>query len=165
MTDVSWESEEVARSYQVVRPASVSPLPGEPGEYGAAAGRLIAEGRRISARDHLAALTAGLQAVQPLRDLLRRHDAVLTPTLGRLPMPIPEVPAFLSEAWLGYTQFMLPVSYAGLPAVSLPAGLVDGLPVGVQLVGRPGQEWALLDLAEELESKPGFGFRPPPGFD
>ena len=163
--DVGWESEEVARSYQVVRPASVSPLPGDPVDYGAAAGRLIAEGRRVSASDYLAALTGGLLAVRPLKALLAQHDAILTPTLGRLPMPIAEVPPFLSEDWLDYTEFMLPVSYAGLPAVSVPAGLADGLPVGVQLIGRPGHEWSLLDLAEELESKPGFGFRPPPGFD
>ena len=75
------------------------------------------------------------------------------------------MPPFLSDEWLSYTQFVLPVSYAGLPAVSLPAGFSDGLPIAVQLVGRANGEGALLDLAEELEGKPGFGFQRPPGFD
>jgi Asp-tRNA(Asn)/Glu-tRNA(Gln) amidotransferase A subunit family amidase len=39
------------------------------------------------------------------------------------------------------------------------------LPVGVQLVGRSGQEWELLALAEQLEAMPGFGFQRPPGYD
>jgi aspartyl-tRNA(Asn)/glutamyl-tRNA(Gln) amidotransferase subunit A len=79
-------------------------------------------------------------------------------------MPIAEVPAFLGDAWCSYTQFVLPVSFAGLPAVSVPAGLAGGLPVGVQLVGRPFGERALLDLAEQLEGAPGFGFQRPPGW-
>jgi amidase len=160
-----WDPKPVARAYQVVRPASVSVLPGEPGDYGPAAARLVAAGRGIAARDYLEALQSGLTATAGLRRLLDDHDAILTPTLGRLPMPIAEVPPFLQEAWIAYVQFVLPVSFAGLPAMSLPAGLHQGLPVGVQLVGRPWGEWPLLDLAEQLEARPGFGFQPPPGWE
>jgi Asp-tRNA(Asn)/Glu-tRNA(Gln) amidotransferase A subunit family amidase len=80
-------------------------------------------------------------------------------------MPIAEVPLFLGEDWCAYTQFVLPVSFAGLPAVSVPAGLAGGLPVGVQVVGRSLGEWALLDLAEQLERAERFGFARPPGWD
>ena len=159
---VPWDPVPVARAYQVVRPASVSIMPGEPEEYGAAAGRLIALGRTIPARDYLAALGDGVAAAARLHALLQDHDAILTPTLGRLPMPIAAVPPFLHDAWSEYTQFVLPVSFAGLPAVSLPAGVHEGLPVGVQLVGRPREEWALLDLAARLEAADGLGFRRPP---
>jgi Asp-tRNA(Asn)/Glu-tRNA(Gln) amidotransferase A subunit family amidase len=165
LTPASWDPLPVAHSYQVVRPASVSTMPGEPGDYGRAAGDLIARGRQITAREYLDALRAGLAAAGHLARLLQDHDFILTPTLGRLPMPISSVPAFLSEEWLSYTQFVLPVSFAGLPALSLPAGLSDGLPVAVQLIGRANGEEMLLDLAEQLESAPGFGFQRPPGFD
>ena len=53
-------------------------------------------------------------------------------------------------------------SFAKVPAVSVPAGLHDGLPVGVQLVGQFAREFELLDLAGELEGFEGFGFRKPP---
>jgi amidase len=159
----------VARAYQVVRPASVAIMPDAPEDYGEAAGRLIAAGRRLGVREYLEALRAGLDAARPVHRALDDHDAILTPTLGLPPMPIVEVPPFLGDAWCAYTQFVLPVSFAGLPAVSVPAGLADGLadglPVGVQVVGRPLGEWALLDLAEQLEGAEGFGFQPPPGWD
>jgi len=161
----SWDPMPVARAYQVVRPVSLSNMPGEPGEYGEPVAHLIARGRSFGVGQYLDAFTGGLSAARLLHRIEERCDAILTPTLGRLPMPIGEVPAFLEEAWCEYTQFVLPVSFAGLPAVSVPAGLHDGLPVGVQLVGRDRQEWDLLDLAQELESAPGFGFQRPPGWD
>src|SRR5207302_1381594 len=92
-------------------------------------------------------------------------DAILTPTLGLVPMPIEEVPPFLGEAYNRHVQFVLPVSFSLLPAISVPAGRAGGLPIGVQLVGHYRREFDLLDLAESLESAPGFGFEPPPGFD
>jgi amidase len=163
--DVPWDPMPVARAYQVVRPASVATMPDEPEDYGEAAGRLIAAGRRLGVREYLEALRAGLDAARLVHRALDDHDFVLTPTLGLPPMPIVEAPPFLGQAWCAYTQFVLPVSFAGLPAVSVPAGLADGLPVGVQLVGRPLGERALLDLAEQLEGADGFGFQPPPAWD
>jgi Asp-tRNA(Asn)/Glu-tRNA(Gln) amidotransferase A subunit family amidase len=163
---VTWDPMPAAHAYLVVRPASVSTMPGEPDEYGPAVRGLIQRGRELSARQYLEALTAGLDAGRRVAELLETdYDALLTPTLGLLPMPIAEVPTFLAEGWDVYTQFVLPVSFAGLPAVSLPAGQADGLPVGVQLAGRYRHEWRLLALAEELEALEGFGFQHPPDFD
>jgi aspartyl-tRNA(Asn)/glutamyl-tRNA(Gln) amidotransferase subunit A len=65
----------------------------------------------------------------------------------------------------GSRKYVLPVSFAKVPAVSVPAGLNDGLPVGVQLVGQIGEEYALLDFAEQLEAMADFGFQRPPGLE
>ena len=46
----------------------------------------------------------------------------------------------------------LPVNMAGLPGISIPAGLSDGLPVGLQLIGAPWCEPALLALARGYEA-------------
>jgi len=45
----------------------------------------------------------------------------------------------------------VPWSLAGLPALSLPAGQVAGLPVGVQCVGQHGGDWELLAAATPIE--------------
>ena len=51
----------------------------------------------------------------------------------------------------------------GHPAISVPSGLGrDGLPIGVQLVGRPGTDDVLLGLAAELEERFGWHHRVPP---
>ncbi|HXG39524.1 MAG TPA: amidase [Candidatus Limnocylindrales bacterium] len=61
------------------------------------------------------------------------------------------------------TRLTLPFNVAGLPALSIPApALVDGLPVGVQLVGRPWADEWLLELAGTLEAA-GAAYRPPAG--
>jgi aspartyl-tRNA(Asn)/glutamyl-tRNA(Gln) amidotransferase subunit A len=51
---------------------------------------------------------------------------------------------------------------AGLPALSFPAELAGGLPVGVQLLGRAFAEAALLDIAETYEAA--YPFPHPPGY-
>ncbi len=87
-------------------------------------------------------------------------------------MPTTPSPAFKLGEKLGaplemYLEdaFTVGANLAGLPAVSVPAGLVevDGvkLPVGVQLVGRPFDEAGLLRLARTLENGMGFEARSP----
>jgi amidase len=162
---LEWDPLPVAESYKVVRRVSIAAWPGEPDEYGPIR-TLLAEGRTIPATEYWRALQAGLAAGRRIRARLESgYDAILTPTIGLLPMPHDEVPAFLGEAWNQHVQFVLPVSYSWLPSISIPAGEEDGLPVGVMLTGHIRQEAALLDLAQELESMPGFGFHRPPGWD
>jgi amidase len=160
-----WEPAPVAEAYRVVRPVTMAVVPGEASEYGPAVSAMIEEGRRTSGHEFLSALQGGVAAAAFVVEQLAGHDLLLTPTLGSLPMPIDEVPAFLQPGWDSYTQFVLPVSFAGLPAISVPAGLAGGLPVGIQLIGRFAREWPLLDVADQLSRQPGFGFRQPPGFD
>ncbi|QIZ70413.1 amidase [Oxynema aestuarii] len=55
-----------------------------------------------------------------------------------------------------------PFNATGQPAIALPAGIDDGLPVGVQLVGRPAGESTLLAIAAQLEAEFPWGDRRPP---
>lgn len=154
---------EAAGEYITIRPVTMGAVDGPPEEYGPAVRNLIQEGRDANALDFYLALQRGVAKAQVLNAVLEDgFDAILTPTLGSLPMPIPQVPSFLSDAWKRYTAFVLPVSFSGLPAISIPAGVEDDLPVGVQVVGHDREEWDLLDLAEELEALPGFGYQRPP---
>ena len=86
-------------------------------------------------------------------------DALLTPTtpgpafsLGGKPDP---VEMYLNDV------FTVPVNMAGLPGISVPAGLSEGgLPLGLQLIGRPFDEAGLMPLARALEDAAGR-FTPP----
>jgi Asp-tRNA(Asn)/Glu-tRNA(Gln) amidotransferase A subunit family amidase len=162
---IAWESEAVADGYAVVRRASMASFPADLEKFGPAIRGLVEQGRKVSAIDFFSAYerAAGLAQRVVNAPLLFDFDFLLTPTLGMPPMRIEDVPPFLSEPYRGYVQFVLPVSFAKVPAVSVPAGLHDGLPVGVQLVGRFAREWSLLDLAEELEGMDGFGYQNPEG--
>jgi Asp-tRNA(Asn)/Glu-tRNA(Gln) amidotransferase A subunit family amidase len=57
----------------------------------------------------------------------------------------------------------MPAAIAGWPIATVPLGLVAGLPVGAALLGRPGSEWLLLEVAGWIEDvvagavgRPGF---------
>ena len=87
-------------------------------------------------------------------------DAVLTPTAPTAAFPLGEkmddpIAMYLNDV------FTVPASLAGLPAVSLPAGLDgEGMPLGLQLIGRPFDEETVLRAAEALEEAAGFDAEP-----
>ncbi|HYM96044.1 MAG TPA: amidase [Candidatus Sulfotelmatobacter sp.] len=164
---IEWESEQVATGYGVVRRASMASFDADLEMFGPGIRGLVEQGRKLGALDYFRAFESAYATAYRVvaRPLLSGLDFILTPTLGMPPMEISSVPLFLSEPYGRYIQFVLPVSFARVPAVSVPAGLHEGLPVGVQLVGRSGHEFQLLDLAEQLEAAPGFGFQRPPGFE
>jgi amidase len=160
---IAWSSEAVAAGYAVVRRASMASFPADPKQFAPGIRKLVEQGRALSALDYFQAFESATAAAYAVvvKPLLTSYDFLLTPTLGLVPMPIEEVPPFLSEPYGRYIQFVLPVSFAHTPAVSVPAGTHERLPVGVQLVGRSGQELELLALAEQLEAIDGFGFQRP----
>ncbi len=89
---------------------------------------------------------------------LAPYDAVLTPALARRPVPIGEIHGGGPDPWAHYrrsgafTPYTAIVNVTGLPAIALPLYQgPDGLPLAVQLIGRPAQEGGLLALAAQLE--------------
>ena len=162
--EIPWNPGPVTEGYGTVRRASMASFPADLSTFGPGIQKLAAEGRSLTAMDYFHAFESATDAANKAVGvpLQTRYDFLLTPTLGLPPMKIEDVPPFLGAAWARYVQFVLPVTFARTPAVSIPAGLYDGLPVGVQLVGHFAQEYELLDFAEELERMPGFGFERPP---
>jgi aspartyl-tRNA(Asn)/glutamyl-tRNA(Gln) amidotransferase subunit A len=95
---------------------------------------------------------------QKVRTIIRRefdqafekYDAVITPTSPTVPFKIGEkvdnpVQMYLSDVCT------LPINIAGLPAISIPAGFADGLPIGMQIIGPPFSEETLLRIAYAYE--------------
>jgi len=77
-------------------------------------------------------------------------DAIVTPTAPGLPWKIGAMSDDPVETYL-QDIYTVTVNLAGVPAVSVPAGTVEGLPVGLQLIGRPFEEAAILRAAGKLE--------------
>jgi aspartyl-tRNA(Asn)/glutamyl-tRNA(Gln) amidotransferase subunit A len=89
-----------------------------------------------------------------------RCDAILTPTAPSAAFAIGEkqddpIAMYLNDV------FTVPASMAGLPGISVPAGLSgDGLPLGLQIIGRAFDEPTVLRVAGRLENAAGFTARP-----
>lgn len=100
-------------------------------------------------------------------DRFSGFDAVLTPTLALLPRPIGWYDAADPERnfaqQVEYSPFSSYVNAAGLPAITLPVGTSsDSLPIGMQLIGRPGGESVLLSIARQLERRLRWEEKHPP---
>jgi aspartyl-tRNA(Asn)/glutamyl-tRNA(Gln) amidotransferase subunit A len=88
-------------------------------------------------------------------------DAILTPTAPSTAFAIGEQQDDPIQMYLN-DVFTVPVNLAGLPGMSVPAGLgSDGLPLGLQLIGRPFDEMTLFKVAHALEKAAGFNAKPP----
>lgn len=96
------------------------------------------------------------------------YDAILTPALAQPPVPIGELdpcgPGPMDTFARGghFTPYTAISNVTGSPAISLPLyEHEDGLPLAVQLIGRPAQEGALLALAAQVEAAHPWGDRRP----
>jgi len=98
---------------------------------------------------------------------LSAYDAILTPTVARPPVPVgyfDEVdPAENFERQKRFTPWTAIYNTSGLPAVSVPLHWnEDGLPIGVMLAGRMGDEGTLISLSAQLEEARPWKDRHPP---
>jgi aspartyl-tRNA(Asn)/glutamyl-tRNA(Gln) amidotransferase subunit A len=105
---------------------------------------------------------------QKVRTLIRRefdeafakYDALVTPTSPTVPFKIGEkvddpLQMYLSDVCT------LPINIAGLPAISVPAGFADGLPIGMQIIGKPFGEETLLKIAHAFQQATDWHKRKP----
>jgi aspartyl-tRNA(Asn)/glutamyl-tRNA(Gln) amidotransferase subunit A len=91
---------------------------------------------------------------QKVRTLIKRefeaafadHDVILTPTSPSVAFRLGEK---VDDPYAMYLNdlYTIPVNIAGNPAISIPCGMSQGLPVGMQLIGRPFEESTLLGAA------------------
>jgi aspartyl-tRNA(Asn)/glutamyl-tRNA(Gln) amidotransferase subunit A len=131
-------------------------FPARATEYGEDVRQRIESGEKVTAMQFLAALDVRKQLVAEFEAALKDVDAIVAPTA---PVPAPLIGAESVEIegeQLGVRPALVglarPANFTGLPAISVPCGFTkDGLPVGLQLIGRAFDESTLLQIAHSYE--------------
>ncbi len=127
---------------------------------------LAAAAHETSSVDYARAVAALQRMARRILPFWSDVDVLLTPGLAKLPVPVgwvfePEDPWDQYRRGGEFTPFTPLVNVTGQPAAMVPFGVVDGLPVGVQLIGRPAGEAALFRLAAQIEEAHPWGERLP----
>ena len=86
-------------------------------------------------------------------DLLGRYDVLLTPATPIIAPTIEAWTAWLRQPGFGarYTCLTGPFNTLGFPAVAVPCGFLDGMPLSLQIVGRPDEDAKVMRVARAFE--------------
>jgi amidase len=172
---VDWDVVLRAAMVEVVAlgaPFLTAPRLPDPARMEAVSRRILDLASTATALDLIAGFDAQNAVSRPVGAFFARHDLLITPTLGQLPLPHGVLryddPEHTVESWLrsvfDYGPFTLVFNISGQPAISLPLGhSADGLPIGVQVVAPTGREDLLLQVASVLEEAMPWRDRVPPG--
>jgi aspartyl-tRNA(Asn)/glutamyl-tRNA(Gln) amidotransferase subunit A len=130
--------------------------------------RLLVEmGRLVTGPDYLKAEQLRTRMIRDLGTLFQEVDVIVGPTLPLTAWPIGEWTvdvggtdeSVLAASW----RLTYPWNLAGLPAISLPCGFDRrGLPIGLQIAGRPFDEMTVLRVADAYERRHDWTSRRPP---
>jgi amidase len=171
---------EAAPAWEVILACAAGPMsvPGAAGHVGLdQLDRVEPRNRPLIEREARATVVEHHQWVEQTRAAAREFvrfwddiDVLVTPTSGILPpsvdwAPWDQPPDVHMATFMGFANFAQPFNLSGQPGVNVPAVWTDdGLPVGVQLVGRPFAEATLLQVARQLEVSMPWDSRRPPAF-
>ncbi len=106
-------------------------------------------GAALSSTDYALARRTQAEGRRRFEAFFEKYDVLLLPTTPVAAPPIEGTEAVQAARRL--TRFTAPFNLTGLPALSLPCGLAEGLPVGLQIVAGPWQERKVLAAAQALE--------------
>lgn len=174
--DVAMPRTPYADAFRVAWETSAARLPTVPGIDLSAltplVSWLVSRGRALTGTQVLDAMTALDTFSAALIGAFDRFDAVLSPTLALTPRPLGwygDDPEEDFRRQCAYSPWTSMANVSGLPAITLPVGVTDaghpdgaGLPMGVQLIGRPGGERVLLSIGAQLERRLRWQRRHPP---
>jgi len=142
-----------------------------PGEVSAVNREEVERGRALRGEDVGRAHVLLTELWERMRSFMTSYEFLVTIVSQVPPFDVeqPFPPTVAGVPMASYRDWMRSctwISATGLPAISVPAGFTEtGLPVGAQIVGRPGDDLGVLELAHAIERATGAGRRrPPPPF-
>jgi aspartyl-tRNA(Asn)/glutamyl-tRNA(Gln) amidotransferase subunit A len=138
-----------------------------PGDYGPETLDLLRQGLFVTAAQYLRAQKVRALLLQEMEGLLRPYAALVLPTTPAVAPAIKQQTIALAgrdvEVRGLLTRFTRLINLVGLPAITVPCGFgADGLPVGLQIVGRPMDESTILSIAHAYEQATPWHARHPP---
>ena len=113
----------------------------------------VENGRKLSAKDVFAASAVRTAWYQAVRQFLDRYEYFILPTAQVFPFDAKthwpsQVNGRQMDTYHRWMEVVAPVTLAGCPALNVPVGFNDqGLPMGIQIVGRNQAEFSCLQLA------------------
>jgi amidase len=127
----------------------------------------VTEGAKVTPADLEAAAAAKRRLIDGFLRFMGRFDALVVPVSQVLPFPVAltwprEIEGFAMPDYVEWMRSCWAVSLFGGPALAVPSGFAGadgGLPIGIQLVGRPGAERAILALGAAYERASGEPWR------
>lgn len=163
-----WAADETTSAFIKVVQTSPALLPVDRSRMEPLNQALLDAADALSSADYVRAVTTLQRVARRVVAFWDGYDMLLTPTLALPPVPIGWV--FQDDdPWMQLTRsgffipFTPPFNITGQPAASLPLHWTDdNLPVGVQLVGRPGDDATLLRLSNQLEQASPWAPKHPP---
>ena len=129
---------------------------------------LIEDGKEFTAADYVKALGRRDRMINQFADVFDDYDLLLSPTMATTAFPVGDYPEVIEgkrnahvKGW-GFLPFTHPINMIGHPAATVPCGFSsDGLPIGLHIVGRKGDEEAVLAASAAFErAMPWAGKRP-----
>jgi amidase len=127
----------------------------------------IEEGQRLTGMDVARAETAHGQLWRGFQSFLEKYEYFVLPTTQLPPFdvdtPYPtEIAGVKFTSYIDWMKSCWYISATGNPAASVPGGFTsEGLPVGVQIVGRNKEDFSVLQMAHAFEQATGFGKKRP----
>lgn len=147
--------------------ATVEPYLNRRSEFGSDILALFDQGKYIPATEYVQAQRLRRMFQQDFARILGTVDCLLTPTTPNLAPKIGENLVRFGQqeedARLASTRFVRGINMLGLPALAIPSGLADGLPVSTQLVGDAFDEALILRIGAAMEEANEHHLLTPPG--
>ncbi len=123
----------------------------------------IEQGLKLSGSDVARAEAKRTQLYHRAREFMERYEFLVLPVSQVAPFPVEvewvrEINGVKMESYIDWMATCYAITLTGLPAISVPCGFTnDGLPVGLQIVGRRQRDFDVLQLAFAFEQSTRFG--------
>ena len=126
----------------------------------------LEQGRAATGAAVAQALHVVTMVKRRFEDLLDDYDLIMSPTMPTVAFPVGQPPKEVDgkglPPHLGYIPFTFPINMSGQTAASIPCGFSDGMPVGLHVIGKAGDEATVLRASAAYEeAHPWAAARPP----